>query len=79
MGKDRAGSRDGTRRRIALKSLGYAMPARPLWLFLYLLLVRRALLDGMAGYHYAILRGIYEFMIDIKVRELRRVEKKHKT
>jgi glycosyltransferase involved in cell wall biosynthesis len=68
-------SRDGTRRRIAIKELGYALPCRPVWMFLYLMVVRRALLDGPAGYHYAILRAIYEFMIDIKVREIRTLAK----
>jgi len=31
-------------------------------------------LDGRAGLIYCILRSIYEYMIDIKVRELRRRE-----
>jgi hypothetical protein len=32
-------------------------------------------LDGMPGWHYCRLRSIYEYMIDLKVKELRRRER----
>lgn len=62
------------RRRRAWKQLAYRLPARPLLVFTYLLLARGGLLDGGPGLTYCTLRGIYEYMIDVKVRELRRRE-----
>ncbi len=59
-------------RRRALKQLAYRIPGRPLLLFLYLYLFRMGFLDGRAGLTYCILRAIYEYMIDIKLTELRR-------
>ncbi len=44
-------------------------------MYLYLLLVRRGFLDGVPGLTYCRLRAMYEYMIDLKVRELRRREK----
>jgi hypothetical protein len=68
-------SLDSARRRKALKQLAYKMPGRPFILLLYLLFVRMGFLDGKPGIYYAFLRAIYEYMIDLKVRELRRREK----
>ena len=48
------------------------MPGRPFLVFCYLYLFRLGILDGRAGLTYCILRSIYEYMIDIKVKELRR-------
>lgn len=59
-------------RRRALKRLAYRMPMRPLLVFLYLYIVRRGALDGVAGYRFCSLRATYERMIDLKVCELRR-------
>lgn len=66
--------RDYVRRRKALKRLAYGIPGRPLWMFLYLVLIRGGLLDGAPGIAYAMLRSIYEYLIDLKVIELRRRE-----
>lgn len=68
-------SRDPGERRRALKRLAYQLPCRPALMYLYLLLVRRAFLDGMPGLTYCRLRAMYEYMIDLKVKELRRRKK----
>lgn len=65
------GFSDPARRRKALKRLSWRLPARSWVVFGYLLIVRRGFLDGRAGVTYCLLRGIYETMIDLKVKELR--------
>jgi glycosyltransferase involved in cell wall biosynthesis len=57
-------STDPTTRRRALKSLSYRMPFRPSLRFLYVYLLRRGFLDGVAGYRYARLLATYESMIE---------------
>ena len=64
-------SADPLRRRKSLKQLAYRLPGRPILVFIYLYLIRLGFLDGRAGLRYALLRSIYEYMIDVKVRELR--------
>ena len=68
-------SSDPIIRRKILKQIAYRMPGRPFLVFCYLYLFRLGILDGRAGLTYSILRSIYEYMIDIKVKELRRREK----
>ena len=68
-------SRNPVTRRKAQKQLAYRLPGRPLLVFLYLYLFRMGFLDGRPGLIYCTLRMIYEYMIDLKVRELRRREK----
>jgi len=68
-------SSDPIVRRRILKQIAYRMPGRPFLVFCYLYLFRLGILDGQAGLIYCILRSIYEYMIDIKVKELRRREK----
>jgi len=70
----RSFSADPVIRRKFFKQLAYRMPGRPVLVFCYLYLFRRGFLDGRSGLIYCILRSIYEYMIDIKVRELRRRE-----
>ncbi len=65
-------SKDPIARRKSLKQLAYRLPSRPLTVFLYLYLFRRGFLDGSPGLTYCILRAIYEYMIDLKVKELKR-------
>jgi glycosyltransferase involved in cell wall biosynthesis len=65
-------AREPARRRRALKQLAYRLPCRPLLVFGYLYVLRLGFLDGMAGLAYCRLRMIYETMIDLKLRELRR-------
>lgn len=46
------------------------------WLFLYMYLVRRGFLDGRAGLHFCRLIAMYESMVAMKLRELRRHAKR---
>lgn len=63
---------DFHQRRAAQKALFYRFPARPLLKWFYMVAVRGAWLDGRAGITYATLQAIYEYMIVLKTRELRR-------
>lgn len=63
-------ARDFNLRRFHQKELFYRLPARPLLKWLYMVLARRAFLDGQAGLTYASLQAIYEYMIVVKTREL---------
>lgn len=59
-------------RRRALKRLAARLPARGFLRRLHMLLVQGAILDGHAGWQYAKMVGIYESMIALKLRDLRR-------
>lgn len=59
-------------RRRALKDLSFFLPLRPLLRFAYSYFWRLGFLDGRAGLTYCRLLMVYEFMIDVKVREARR-------
>lgn len=61
-----------TLRRKALKNLAYRLPFRPWLVFFYLYVFRMGFLDGVPGFTYARMRKMYEGMIDLKVKELRR-------
>jgi hypothetical protein len=63
-------SLDAAVRLRALKEVSSRSPARPLVKFLYMYFVRRAFLDGRAGFQYCLLLAIYEFMIVLKADEL---------
>lgn len=58
--------------RQGLKAVAYALPARPAMMFCALYFFRGGLLEGRAGFIFCMLRAFYEFMIDCKIRELRR-------
>ena len=62
-------------RRAAQKALFYRMPARPLLKWLYMMFVRGAVLDGAAGVMYATLQSFYEYLIEVKCREILRRRK----
>jgi glycosyltransferase involved in cell wall biosynthesis len=66
---------DDVRRRMALKQLSFRVPFRPALRFLYMYLFRRGFLDGWAGYTYCRLLAAYEYMIVIKMAEIRRRER----
>ena len=68
-------SREPAARRRALKELSFRLPFRPLLRFLYMYLLRLGFLDGRPGYHYCRLLAIYEYMIVLKMREIRRRHK----
>jgi hypothetical protein len=67
-------SSDGTHRRRALKQLSFRLPFRPWLKFFYMYVLKRGFLDGMPGLTYCTLQAIYEYMIVLKMRELRRRE-----
>lgn len=62
--------KDITVRRFHQKELFYRLPMRPLLKFLILYFLKRGFLDGKAGFTYAVLQSIYEYMIVLKVAEL---------
>jgi len=64
-------SRDRTRRRRALKALSLRLPFRPTLRFLYMYVLRCGFLDGRAGLTYCRLLAIYEYLIVLKIHELR--------
>lgn len=63
---------DPVRRRKALKMLSFYMPFRPLLRFIYMYILRMGFLDGRAGLTYCRLIMMYEFMIDLNVKETMR-------
>ena len=63
-------------RRYHQKELFYRLPARPLLKFALLYGVKRGFLDGRAGFTYACLQSMYEYMIVLKARELQALEPK---
>jgi glycosyltransferase involved in cell wall biosynthesis len=65
-------SGDPNERRRALKDVFFRLPARPLVKFLYYYGWRRGFLDGRAGFTYATLQAMYEYMITCKGAELER-------
>lgn len=59
-------------RRYHQKELFYSLPGRPLIKFILLYILKRGFLDGSAGLTYATLQSIYEYLIVLKTKELRR-------
>jgi glycosyltransferase involved in cell wall biosynthesis len=59
-------------RRIAQKAIFYELPGRPLIKWFYMMFVRGAILDGHAGIMYATLQSFYEYLIEMKSREILR-------
>jgi glycosyltransferase involved in cell wall biosynthesis len=59
-------------RRVAQKAIFYRLPLRPVVKWLYLLFIRGAVLDGSAGLMYSTLISFYEYLIEVKRRELLR-------
>jgi len=70
--KDALFASDFHDRRAAQKALFYRMPARPFLKWIYMVFVRGAVLDGAAGVMYATLQSFYEYLIEVKRRELLR-------
>ena len=65
-------ARDFHQRRVAQKAIFYELPGRPVIKWLYMMFVRGAVLDGHAGVTYATLQAIYEYLIEVKRREILR-------
>lgn len=59
----------GMRRR--LKHLSQWLPCRPLLRFLYVFFLQLGCLDGKAGYHFARLHAMYEYLCVVKTFELK--------
>ncbi|MFL2833260.1 MAG: glycosyltransferase family 2 protein [Coraliomargaritaceae bacterium] len=68
-------SKDPALKRVALKNIALRLPGRPFAKFIYLYIFRMGFLDGRAGFTYCVLQSIYEYMIDLKMWELKRAEK----
>ena len=68
-------SRDRNERRYHQKEFYYKLPIRPIIMFMLLYFIKRGFLDGRAGFTYAILRAIYEYMIVLKVAETKNTSK----
>lgn len=62
---------DPVARRRALKELSFRLPCRPLLRFAYMYLLKLGFLDGVPGYHYCRMLAIYEYMIVLKMKEIR--------
>lgn len=67
-------SADRNTRRMELKNLSFRLPFRPFIKFIYMYFLARGFLDGRAGLTYCTLQAIYEYLIVLKVRELRHPE-----
>ena len=59
-------------RRVAQKAIFYELPGRPLIKWIFMIFIRRAVLDGRAGITYATLQAFYEYLIETKRREILR-------
>ncbi len=53
----------------AFKRLHARLPARWLWKFFYLYVVKLGFLDGYPGFAYCMLNGFYDFLICVKIQE----------
>ena len=58
-------------RRKIFKSLAYKIPCRPILTFIFLYILKLGILDGVAGFHYSTMRSVYEYQIDLKMKELK--------
>jgi glycosyltransferase involved in cell wall biosynthesis len=68
-------SGDSMTRKRALKSWFVRLPARPWIKFFYLYFIKLGVLDGMPGLVYCRLQMMYEAMIMLKMKELKRTNK----
>jgi glycosyltransferase involved in cell wall biosynthesis len=68
-------NKDFSNKRYHQKGLFYKLPGRPLIKWLYMVIIRRAFLDGSAGITYATLQSIYEYFIVLKSKELMKKQK----
>lgn len=58
-------------RRHALKGLSLRIPGRPLVRFFYMYFILGGILDGRAGFTWCVLQAFYEYLILLKVWEIR--------
>lgn len=69
-------SRHGSERNVALKQIVSRIPGWPLMRFLHCFFFSGGFLDGRGGFNYAVLMSYYEFLIRLKMRELKRMSRK---
>jgi glycosyltransferase involved in cell wall biosynthesis len=62
-------SSDPLQRRKWLKAIYLRLPGKPLWMFVYLYLIKRGFLDGKAGIYFCALRAAHELNTSAKVYE----------
>lgn len=67
--------RSEVERRRALKDLSLRLPGRPLVRFIYMYLLLGGFLDGKAGFTWCTLQAFYEYLILLKVWELKQSTK----
>jgi len=65
-------------RRHALKDLSLRLPLRPLIRWLYMYFILGGWRDGEAGFAWCTLQGFYEYLIVLKVKELKRQQSETK-
>ena len=68
-------SGDRNTRRLEIKNIAHRLPFRPTLRFVYMYILKRGFLDGMAGLDYCLLLRMYEWQIVMKVKELKRIER----
>ena len=61
------------RKRFLRERIWPAVPAKPLMLFAYMYVLRRGFLDGRAGLTLSVFHAFQEFMVGLKLAELRRL------
>ncbi|MGF1569780.1 MAG: glycosyltransferase family 2 protein [Nodosilinea sp.] len=66
--------RSEVERRRALKDLSLRLPLRPLARWIYMVVILGGWLDGRAGLAWCTLQAFYEYLIVLKVREIRHPE-----
>ncbi|MGB3691466.1 MAG: glycosyltransferase family 2 protein [Spirulinaceae cyanobacterium] len=59
------------KRRRALKDLSLRIPGRPVVRFIYMYVFLKGFLDGQAGFVWCLLQAFYEYLITLKVWEIR--------
>ncbi len=68
-------SKNPVERKRALKNLFYRLPGRPFVRFLAMYIFQLGFLDGYQGFVFCVLRGVQEFHISVKMRELKLKER----
>ena len=61
------------RKRYLRERIWPSVPGKPLALFVYMYLLRRGFLDGRAGLALCVFHAFQEFMVGLKLSELRRL------
>jgi hypothetical protein len=64
----------GVKWRRRFREIMKRLPFRPFLRFLYVYIGHRGFLDGWAGFYFARLHAVYEFLIVAKTEELKRKE-----